>query len=324
MIFLTSIFKRLFSFVVMLIIASLVIFYALEVLPGNAAQILAGAEADVETVENLTKELGLDQPAFIRYKEWIAGIFTANLGLSYIYATPVSDLIAERLTITIPLAFMAMLLSISIAIPLGAYAAAHQNKASDHLITTIASLGMAIPSFWLAIILIFIFTVQLQWFNYGGFPGWDPSTGGNPWKALSALFLPALALALFQASVLLRVTRASMLEIKHADFIRTVRGKGMGIRPIFYKHVLLNAWVPILTIAGLQFANLLAGAIVVENVFSLPGLGRLLFQSVANRDLIIIRNALLFLVALIMLINLLIDFICTRIDPRMVKHAQAD
>lgn len=324
MIFVTSAIKRLLSFAVMLIIASLIIFYALEVLPGNAAQILAGAEADKATVDALTKELGLDLPAVIRYKHWMMGFFTGDLGLSYIYATPVTTLIAERLSITIPLALMAIFLSISIAIPLGAYAAAHQNKASDHLITTFASLGMAVPSFWLAILLIFIFVVQLQWFSYGGFPGWSSSAGGSPFQALTALFLPALALALFQASILLRVTRASMLEIKHADFIRTVRGKGASIRSAFYKHVLRNSWVPILTIAGLQFANLLAGAIVIENVFSLPGLGRLLFQSVANRDLIVIRNALLLLVALIMLINMLIDFICARIDPRIIKHVQVD
>lgn len=314
------IFRRLCLFLLMLLIASGVIFFVLEILPGNAAQILAGAEAPPETVQHLTTELGLDRSGLNRYWNWIYGIFTGDLGVSYIYGQSVFGLIAERLSVTLPLACMAMLLTLGSAIPLGLYAAMHQNTKKDYIITTLSFLGLAIPSFWFALILIFIFTVQLQWFNYGGFPGWTDQSGSCLWQAMHSLLLPAIAMALAQAAVLFRVTRTSVSEKQYAEFVRAVRSKGLTRRSTFYKHILRNALPPILTIAGLQFANLLIGAIVIENVFSLPGLGRLVFQSVANRDLIVVRNILLFLVVLIMLVNLLVDLLCAYIDPRMTQQ----
>lgn len=303
----------------MLMLASVIIFVALEVLPGNAAQMLSGPDAPPEVVDALAQKLGLNQPAFTQYTRWISGLLQGDLGKSYVYASPVKDLIAQRMQVTLPLALMSITLTLLIALPAGVYAASRHNRAPDHCITLLTELGMAIPSFWLAILLILLFSVQLQWFASGGFPGWSTDSGGGVWAGLRALFLPAVALALVQAAILTRFTRSSMLEVMREDFVRTVRAKGASTRLTLWRHVLRNAWIPILTIAGLQFANLLAGAIVTENVFALPGLGKLIFQSIANRDLIVIRNALLLLVMLVMLVNLIIDILCAYVDPRMQK-----
>lgn len=312
-------FKRIFSFLLMLLAASAVIFMALEVLPGNAAQTLSGPDADPQVVAALARQLGLDQPAWIRYVHWLGGLLQGELGLSYVYGSPVAELIGERLQVTLPLALMAMLLTILIALPLGVYAASRHGRTGDHVVTILAETGMAIPSFWLAILLVLLFAVKLQWFASGGFPGWSVQEGGGVAAALHALLLPAVALALVQAAILTRFTRSSMLEIMREDYVRTVRAKGASSRLTLWRHVLRNASIPILTIAGLQFANLLAGAIVTENVFSLPGLGRLIFQSIGNRDLIVIRNALLLLVMMVMVINLMVDLFCAAIDPRLQK-----
>lgn len=309
--------KRLLTLIATLLGASVVVFAVLEILPGNAAQVLMGPDADAEAVAALTEQLGLKQPALQRYANWIAGCFTGNLGDSYAYGSPVWELVWERLALTLPLAVMAMLITTVLALLAGVYAASRHNKLGDVGIMGLAQLGIAIPNFWFAILLILLFSVKLQWFSAGGFPGWSAEMGGGFWPALQALLLPAIALAVVQAAILARITRSAVLEVLREDFVRTARAKGLSQRALLWGHVLRNAMIPVVTVMGLQFANLLAGTIVVENVFYLPGLGRLIFQSIANRDLIVVRNCVMLLAAMVIVVNFVVDVLYAVIDPRV-------
>ena len=232
------------------------------------------------------KRQGLDRPALQRYGGWLAEMAHGRMGNSYVYGTPVSELVGERLTLTLPLTLLAMAITTVAALLAGIYAATRHNRLGDVGMMTLSQLGIAIPSFWFAILLILLFAVQLRWFAAGGFPGWDEGV----WPGLKALILPALSLAVVQAAILARNTRSAILEVLHEDFVRTARAKGLDERAILWRHVLRNALVPVITVMGWQFASLLAGTIVVENVFYLPGIGRLIFQSIANRDLIVVRD----------------------------------
>jgi peptide/nickel transport system permease protein len=239
------------------------------------------------------------------------------MGESYAYSTPVWELIGERMAVTLPLAVMAMAMTTVLAIAAGVYAASRHNRAGDVGVMGATQVGIAIPNFWFAILLILFFSVYLQWFNAGGFPGWSAEDGGGFWEALSALILPAVSLAAVQAAILARITRSAVLDVMREDYVRTARAKGASQRRALWGHVLRNALIPVITIMGLQFANLLAGTIVVENVFVLPGLGRLIFQSIANRDLIVVRNCVLLLAALVIVVNFIVDVLYAVIDPRI-------
>lgn len=308
--------KRITAIVLTLLLASVLIFIVLEILPGNAAQIMLGADADPEAVAALAQQLGLHQPAIWRYVQWITALLQGNMGNSYAYGSPIAPIIFERLTLTIPLSILAMAMATTAGIALGIFAAAYHRRVHDYVLVTASQLGMAIPNFWFALVLITVFSVQLRWFSAGGFDGWGNNL--TAWfGALKSLLLPALALAVVQAAMLTRITRAAVLEVLHEDFVRTARARGLHNSSVLFKHVLRNTLNPILTLLGLQFAYLLAGAIVVENVFSLPGLGRLLFQAIANRDIVLVRNAVMFLVAFVIIINAAIDIVQTLVDPRL-------
>ena len=310
-------FKRVLTLIATLLATSVIVFAVLEVLPGNAAQVLMGPDADPAAVAAKATELGLDQPALQRYFGWMGGLLRGDMGLSYTYGSPVSELIVERLALTIPLAVLAMLLTTVIALAVGVYAASRHNSAGDVGLMTLAQIGIAIPNFWFAILLILLFSVKLQWFSAGGFPGWTEDAGGSPLEALKALLLPAIALAVVQAAILARITRSAVLEVLREDFVRTARAKGLTQRAALWGHVLRNAMVPVVTVMGLQFAELLAGTIVVENVFYLPGLGRLIFQSISNRDLIVVRNCVMLLAAMVVIVNFVVDILYAVIDPRV-------
>ena len=309
--------KRLLTLVATLLGASLVVFGVLEILPGNVAQVLMGPDADPEAVAAMAEQLGLNQPAWQRYTGWITGLLQGQMGDSYTYGSPVLELVLERLSVTIPLAVMAMLLTTVLALAVGVFAAAHHNKLGDVGLMGLAQIGIAIPNFWFAILLILLFSVKLQWFSAGGFPGWTEDAGGGLWPAIQALILPAVALAVVQAAILARITRSAVLEVLREDFVRTARAKGLSQRAVLWSHVLRNAMIPVITVMGLQFANLLAGTIVVENVFYLPGLGRLIFQSIANRDLIVVRNCVMLLAAMVIVVNFVVDLLYAVIDPRI-------
>jgi peptide/nickel transport system permease protein len=306
-------FKRLITLIATLIGASVVVFLVLEILPGNAAQMMMGPDASPEAVHALAVKLGIDLPPLQRYGNWIAGLLTGNLGLSYAYSTPVADLVLERLSLTVPLALIAMTITTIVALAAGVFAAAHHNRLGDVGVMGISQVGIAIPNFWFAILLILLFSVHLQWFSAGGFPGWDEGV----LEGLKSLMLPAIALAVVQSAILARITRSAVLEVSGEDFVRTARAKGVSRRGTLWGHVLRNAMIPVVTVMGLQFAELLAGTIVIENVFYLPGLGRLIFQSISNRDLIVVRNCVMLLAAMVVVVNFAVDLLYAFIDPRV-------
>ena len=309
--------KRLLSFILTLLATSVVVFAVLEFLPGNAAQVILGETATSESIAAMETKMGLNQPASTRYLNWIGGLLKGQTGLSISYDTPTAQLMAERMQVSIPLAVMAMFLTVALALTLGIYAASQQNKAGDVGVMVLSQVGLAVPNFWLAILLILLFAVHLEWLSAGGFPGWSADDGGGVGEALKALLLPALALAAVQTAILTRVARSAVLDTLREDFVRTARAKGLSRRQVLWGHVLRNAMIPVLTVMGLQFGNLITGAIVIENVFVLPGIGRLIFQAIANRDLIVVRDVVMLLSALVVLINFFIDVLYALIDPRL-------
>ena len=309
--------RRLLSFVLTLLATSVVVFSVLELLPGNAAQVILGETATPESIAAMEEKLGLNQPAATRYLSWMGGMLQGQTGLSISYDTPTAQLMAERMQVTLPLAVMAMGLTVALALILGIYAASQQNKSGDVGVMTLSQLGLALPNFWLAILLILLFAVHLEWVSAGGFPGWSEDDGGGTFEGIKALLLPAMALAAVQTAILTRVTRSAVLDTLREDFVRTARAKGLSRRQVLWGHVLRNAMIPVLTVMGLQFGNLITSAIVIENVFVLPGIGRLIFQAIANRDLIVVRDVVMLLAALVILINFCIDVLYAWIDPRL-------
>ena len=305
--------KRFATLVATLIGASIVVFVVLEILPGDAAQVMMGPDAAPEAVKALATKLGLDRPPLERYGGWVGGMLTGNLGESHAYSSPVLDLVLERLALTVPLALMAMLMTSVLALCAGIYAAMRHNRLGDVGVMGLTQVGIAIPNFWFAILLILLFSVHLQWFSAGGFPGWADGAA----DALKALLLPAISLAVVQAAILARITRSAVLEVFREDFVRTARAKGLSKSATVWGHVLRNAMIPVITVMGLQFAELLAGTIVVENVFYLPGLGRLIFQSISNRDLIVVRNCVMLLATMVVVVNFIVDILYAVIDPRV-------
>ena len=316
------IFRRLLSFVLTLLATSVVVFAVLELLPGNAAQVILGETATPESIAAMEDKLGLNLAPTTRYLNWMGGMLQGQTGLSISYDTPTGQLIAERMQVTLPLAVMAMVLTVGLALALGIYAASQQNKVGDVGVMTLSQLGLALPNFWLAILLILLFAVHLEWVSAGGFPGWSAEDGGGVWASIAALLLPAIALAAVQTAILTRVTRSAVLDTLREDFVRTARAKGLSRRQVLWGHVLRNAMIPVLTVMGLQFGNLITSAIVIENVFVLPGIGRLIFQAIANRDLVVVRDVVMLLSAMVILINFCIDVLYAWIDPRLkVGHA---
>ena len=309
--------RRLLSFVLTLLATSVVVFAVLEILPGNAAEVILGETGTPESIAAMEEKLGLNQPAATRYLNWMGGLLQGQTGLSISYDTPTAQLMAERMQVTLPLAVMAMGLTVALALALGIYAASQQNKVGDVGVMTLSQLGLALPNFWLAILLILLFAVHLEWVSAGGFPGWSEDDGGGVGEGIKALLLPAMALAAVQTAILTRVTRSAVLDTLREDFVRTARAKGLSRRQVLWGHVLRNAIIPVLTVMGLQFGNLITSAIVIENVFVLPGIGRLIFQAIANRDLIVVRDVVMLLSALVILINFCIDVLYAWIDPRL-------
>jgi peptide/nickel transport system permease protein len=309
--------KRFAGFIVTVLAATLVVFVVLEVLPGDPARVMLGVEAQPEAVQALRTELGLDRSVAARYLAWIGGFARGDLGLSYTYRVPVAELVGERLAVTVPLALISTCLSGLLALALGVYAAAHRDRPGDLGVMAVTQLGIAVPNFWFAILLILFFAIYLGWLPSGGFPGWSAGLG----PAFKSLVLPALSLAVVQAAVLARITRSAVLEILGEDFVRTARAKGNSRRRTLWRHVLRNALIPVVTVMGLQFSSLLAGTIIIENVFYLPGLGRLVFQAITQHDLIVIKDVVVLLAVLVIAINLAVDLLYLAIDPRLRSRA---
>ena len=304
---------RVTSLFLSLVVASMVIFAVVEIVPGDPAAYMLGVNARPDTVAALRAELGLDVSVPERYLNWTTGMLRGDFGQSYTYRTPVSQMIADRIFVSLPLALFALTLTILIAFPAGIYAASRRGGPGDIGIMGATQLGVAIPNFWFAMILVLIFAIKLRWFSAGGFPGWE----NGFWAGIKALLLPAIALALPQAAILSRVMRSSLLDMLNEDFIRTARAKGLSRRQALWRHAVRNALIPVLTIIGLQFSFLLAGGIVIEQVFFLPGLGRLIFQAISARDLIVVESVVMLLVFLVILVNFTVDLAYAAVDPRL-------
>ena len=309
--------SRLLSLGLSLIVASLVIFTVIEVIPGDPASFMLGLNAEADTVAALREELGLSGGYVERYLSWITGMLTGDFGTSYTYRVPVSDLVAARLWVSLPLTVYALILSTVIAVPVGVIAASRRGKAADFGIMGATQLGVAVPNFWFAMLLVLIFAIKLRWVGAGGFPGWEAGFGSG----LKALTLPAIALALPQASILARVMRSSLLDTLGQDYMRTARAKGLTRAQAILGHALRNALIPVMTIIGLQFSFLLAGAIIIENVFFLPGLGRLIFQGITQRDLVVVESVVMLLVFAVISVTFLVDLAYAAIDPRLRHRA---
>ena len=290
----------------------MVVFLLLDVLPGDPAAVALGTGARPDTLAALRTQMGLDQPLVLRFLSWVGRLATGDMGHSVTYGTPVAQLVGQRIGVTAPLALAASALSTVVGLPLGVLAAARRGRAADAAVRAASQVGLAVPNFWLGLLLVLVFAVRLGWLPAGGFGGWS-----DPVAAARALLLPAVALALPQAAVLARVARGATLETLQADYVRTARARGLSRSAALWRHAVPNALGPILTIWGLQLSFLLAGAVIVENVFALPGLGRLLFQSVAARDLVVVQDLVLLLVAVVVVVNALVDAAQLALDPRL-------
>lgn len=305
--------KRLGIGIVTLFFASAIVFFVMEIVPGDPARLMLGMNATEDAVAALRQQMGLDAPLAVRYLAWIGGMAVGDFGRSYTYSVPVLELIAERAAISLPLAVISLALLTAVAIPVGLYSAARRGRAADTVTMGLSQLGVAIPNFWFALLLVYIFAVWLRLVPAGGFPGWQAGL----WPGVKALILPAVALALPQAAILARVTRSALIEVLGEDYIRTARAKGLPRRLVLWRHALRNATIPVLTILGLQFAYLIAGTIIIENVFYLPGIGRLVFQAITQRDLIVVESVVMVLVASVILVNLVVDLSYVLVDPRL-------
>ena len=308
--------RRSLGFALTLLAVSAVVFAVMNVLPGDPALTILGLDATEDALAALREQLGLNQPLLARYWSWITHALTGDFGVSHSFRVPVADLIAERLPMTISLALSGMIFTVLLALVMGIGAAANHRKAGDWGVMLLSQLGIAVPAFWLAMLLVLIFAVKLRWLPPGGFPGWS-----DPVAAMRALILPTVALALVQSSVLARVTRSSALEVMRQDYVRTARASGFSRTRVLWRHVLPNALVPIVTIVGMQFAALVTGTIVIENVFYLPGLGRLIFQSIANRDLPTVQALVMLFAAIVVTANFIVDLLYLVIDPRLKARA---
>jgi peptide/nickel transport system permease protein len=298
---------------VTLLLVSIAIFAVLQVIPGDPAQIILGIHATPETLRNLRHQMGLDRPVIIQYLHYMKNLALGDLGRSITYDVPIHSLILSRLQVTIPLAILSLIFAVSISIPMGIYSSLHRNRPGDYGIMVVSQVGLAVPAFWAGILLILLFAVTLHWLPAGGFHAWQT----DPIKALRSLLLPAFSLGFVRAAVLTRMTRSSMLEVLGEDYIRTARSKGLPKRIVVYKHAFRNAIIPVVTIVGLQAGDLLAGAIIIENVFHLPGVGRLVFEAIGQRDLPVIQGVILLIAVMIVVINFVIDVAYRYLDPRI-------
>jgi peptide/nickel transport system permease protein len=310
--------RRVFGFAVTLLVAAMVIFYLLDLLPGDPAQFVLGINATPESLARLRLQMGLDAPAYQRFLSWIGGMLQGDFGVSYTQRAPVAGLMWDRLGVTLPLAVLAMIISMLVGLPLGLLAARRRGKSIDTAIMVLAQTGVAIPNFWFGMLLTLVFAVGLRWLPPGGFTPWSEDAG----LALRGLVLPSLALALPQASILARVMRTALVDVAGQDFIRTARAKGLTMDEALWRHGVRNALLPVLTILGLQFAYLVAGTIVVENVFYLPGLGKLIYTAILERDLILVRGATIILIVAVTTTMLLTDIAYAIIDPRLREGAK--
>jgi peptide/nickel transport system permease protein len=296
-----------------LFFVSVLVFTVVRILPGDPAILIMGTEGSPEAVARLREAMGLNRPVLVQYADWLGRALRGDLGVSIQYDVPVGRLIVSRLPVTLPLTALAAGFMITAALPLGLYAATRHRRSGDYVAMIVSQLGIAIPSFWAGLLLILLFSVRLGWVRAGGFDGWSAGV----WTGLRSLLLPALALGFFQAAVLVRATRSAVLDVLGEDYVRSARAKGVRESVVVAKHTLRNAMIPILTVAGIQLGQLMAGSIILESVFALPGLGRLALGAIGARDLPVVQGVTLFVASTIVVINFTVDVLYAVLDPRI-------
>ena len=296
-----------------LFFVSVLVFVVVRVLPGDPALIIMGTEGNPEVIAKLRESMGLNRPIAVQYGEWVTRALRGDLGRSIQYDVPVMSLILSRLAVTLPLTLLAAGFMVVAALPLGVFAATHHRRLPDYVAMILSQLGVAVPGFWAGLLLILLFSVKLGWVQSGGFDGW----GQGVWPAVKSLLLPAAALGFFQFAVLARTTRSAVLEVLREEYVKTARAKGVGEAVVLFRHALRNAMIPIVTVAGIQVGQLMAGGIILESVFYLPGLGRLALGAITARDLPVVQGVVLFVASLIVAVNVAVDVLYGVLDPRI-------
>ena len=303
-----------------LLVASLLIFWVANALPGDIAQIVLGTNAAPGEVEALREQWGLNRPFFVRYLEWLAGVVTGDFGTSMITRQAVAPLIADKIGLSFWLIGFGMTLALLIALPVGTYAAVRRNRLDGVIVSAVSQVGLAVPAFWAGIMLVLLFAVRLRWLPAGGYEPLS-AVGVGAWAR--SLVLPVLSLALVQASVMSRYVRSAVIDVIHEDYFRTARSLGWSYLGALWRHGLRNIAISLLTVIGLQLATLLVGAIIIEQVFALPGLGRQLLIAVSQRDLVVVQGIVLVLVWAVLVINFLVDLAYQLVDPRLRRVKEA-
>lgn len=305
--------QRLLATVPVLLLVTLGVFLLIHVIPGDPAVTLLGERASPETVQRLRHDLGLDEPLPSQYLTWLAHVVQGNLGRSIRSPQPVSEAILQRMSVTIQLSLLAMLFSLAVALPLGVVAALRRGSLVDRFATLVASAGVAVPTFWLGVMLILFFSLTLNWLPPSGYT----SFAADPGESLKRMLLPALSLSGALSAEVARMTRASLLEVLDQDYVRTARAKGLSEWTVLLRHCIKGSMIPVVTVIGLQAGRLFGGAVVVETVFALPGLGRLLVDSILTRDFPVIQGVVFVIALMVVAINLVVDLLYAYLDPRI-------
>ena len=305
--------RRLLTLIATLFAASVVVFGLLSILPGSPAQVILGTQATPEAVKALTQQLGLDHPLAWRYVLWMRGLVTFNLGNSYISQLPIGHQIVQSLSVTAPLIVLAMIVGLVIAVPLGVASALLRRNVAGAAVTSFSQVGIAVPNFIAGLLLILVFAVKLGWLPASGFTPWSQ----DAWLAFESLVLPAIALGAVEGALLSRYVRSAVLDVLRSDYLRTARAKGLTRRGALVRHGFRNGAIPLLTVLGLEIPSLIIGAVVIENVFTLPGVGTLLLQAVSNRDLLVVQDVVMLVAVTVLVANFLVDASYRLLDPRL-------
>ena len=305
--------KRILGILPVLLGISIVVFFAVRLIPGDYATITLGTQYTEEAAALLREKYGLDQPLVYQYLLWLKGILTGDFGFSYISNQPVLSLLISRLPVTLELTVLSLLMAVLVGVPMGYWAACKRNKLPDSLVTVTGLLGISIPNFWLGTMMILLFSLKWKWFPSGGFTPLSDGLGAN----LRSMVLPAFALGMAVSAVVMRSSRSAMIEVTDQEYMKMAKAKGLSGIPLITRHGVKNTLVNVLTILGLQAGSLLGGSVVIEQIFSLPGIGSLALQSINNRDYLVLQGTVLFIAVMFVLINLIVDLLYCIVNPQI-------